>query len=108
MGSKSDTDRAFADLNHALAALGDGAGHETWGPAHVIEGLQRRDHRAQSAFEMAARISFGLMLTRTPARMIHEMRVLAPVLLQLVLDAEEGDGEELAALFKSVTLGSAG
>lgn len=108
MGSKSDTDRAFADLNHALAALGDGAGNETWGPSAILHRMGVKHDHAVTAFGHAAFISYNLMGMRTPSRVIGQMRVLAPVLLQLILDAEEGDGEELAALFKSVTLSSAG
>lgn len=104
MGSKSDTDRAWADLNHALAALGDGVGHETWGPHAILNRMGRKHHHAYSAIWMASCISFNLLNTRTPARMIAEMRTLAPVLLGLLLSAEETDAEEFAALFENVTV----
>lgn len=108
MGSKSDTGRAFADLDHALAALGDGAGHEVWGPGEIINHMGCKDWRAAAAFSHAASVSFHLLNTRTPARMIAEMRTLAPVLLGLLLSAEETDAEEVASLFENVSISSEG
>lgn len=106
MGSKSDTERAFADLGHALDALGDGVGQQVWGPGPVITRmmLAHKHVLAVSAMNMAASASCNMLLTRSPPRMIREMRTLAPVLLGLLLSSEEEDTEELATLFQSVTV----
>ncbi len=92
----SEKDQARRELAHALDALGDGAGKEVWGPGVVGHKLLQRDARASLAFDLAsatvwramrhfAQIYAELSKEEQP-KFIANMRKLAPVVLELLLD----------------------
>lgn len=74
-------------LQHALDALGDGSGHETWGPGPVGAVLLEKSPAAGRAFDDAAIIAAQLGHT-SRAKMTATIRKLAPVLLEVIV----GDG----------------
>ena len=83
--------QAHANLQHALDALGDGSGHDVWGPGPVGDKLWQHDSNAALAFDRAAQVIFGERFTRP--QLDYEpfipsaMRKLAPVILDIRLDA---------------------
>lgn len=88
--------KAHAELQHALGALGDGSGHDCWGPAPVGDALYNRDGYAGQAFDVAASAAFMASLVsvrsmtiapETRPAFISAMRKLAPVILDIRLDA---------------------
>ncbi len=100
---KAERERAKAALEHALAALGDGAGREIWGPGVVGQklweevrdkrepgtGLQRSPlGQAGVAFDTSAQVAYKMGFL-APAEMYAAMRKIAPVLLEVLLGEEE-------------------
>jgi hypothetical protein len=85
-----------AALQHALDALGDGSGHDVWGPGPVGHKLHMSGHLlAAQAFDEAS-ITLTQMLDSTALisrvgrpRFIAAMKKLAPVLLDILLPPEE-------------------
>lgn len=73
-------------LKHALDALGDGSGHEVWGPGPVGAKLHEHSPLAGLAFDTAAVTAVQLAHTGRH-RMTATIRRLAPVLLEVI----EGD-----------------
>jgi hypothetical protein len=92
---KAERERAKAALEHALAALGDGAGHTLWGPGVVGNTLWRlRETKAGLAFDTAASVLFRMELFSVirpdeRPRFIAAMSKIAPVLLEVLLGDEE-------------------
>ncbi len=93
----SEKDQARRELAHALDALKDGAGQEVWGPGVVGAKLWDRSSNAGWAFDEAANTVFRAMrygrlheggpLTDVEGGpFIENMRKLAPVVLELLLD----------------------
>lgn len=84
------------ELAHALDALGDGSGHDQWGPGPVGLRLHERSGLAGKAFDLAGQSAFEALrwsnhyIDRTGRpKFIAAMRKLAPVFLELLLgDAE--------------------
>lgn len=84
-----------AALGHALDALGDGSGHEVWGPGIVGQKLWVSGHAtAAKAFDGAATTLFVILgqvalgKAERPA-FIAAMRQLAPVLFDILLPPEQ-------------------
>jgi hypothetical protein len=92
-------------LDHALRALGDGAGHEEWGPAIVANTLywsgDEGKHLACRALDISA---VAALATITPAngflpgpvipmanreRYLVAIRAIAPVVLEQLLGPED-------------------
>jgi hypothetical protein len=98
--TKTEAERARRELQHALDALGDGAGAEEWGTGSVAERLNARawdaltvaQHKpvalASHAFVTAAYVSVKLR-TRTRDQVISCMRKVAPVLLEVLIEADD-------------------
>jgi len=98
---KAERERARAALEHALAALGDGAGREIWGPGVVGEKLwakawtQRAEGwlpatplgQAALAFDVSAQVAWKLGKD-DPAEMYAAMRKVAPAILEVLLGDE--------------------
>lgn len=85
-----------AALDHALAALSDGSGHEMWGPGSVGQKLWELDERtAAQAFDVTGMTlvrllgasSSGYIRLGDRQKFIADFRKLAPVLLE-ILEAE--------------------
>jgi hypothetical protein len=72
-------------LKHALDALGDGSGHEVWGPGPVGAKLHEHSKLAGMVFDMAAIAAVQLQHTGR-VRMTATIRKLAPVLLEVIDD----------------------
>jgi hypothetical protein len=85
-------DKHKAALDHALAALSDGSGHDTWGPGPVGAKLWAlREGNAAEAFYSAALVLLRLGIRpgkANRARFIACMRKVAPVLLEALGDDE--------------------
>ena len=76
-------------LKHALAALGDGSGHEVWGPGPVGQKLYNQGLLvAATAFDQAAIVAV-LLNHNGRKRMTRTIRLLAPVILEAI-QGEEG------------------
>lgn len=90
-----ETTNPRQELDHALAALSDGSGHEAWGPGPVGAKLHERNSLAGKAFDLAAQGTVEALFKQTiigPAerpRIIAAMRKLAPVFLELLMGEEE-------------------
>ena len=87
--------KAHAELQHALDALTDGSGHEEWGPGPVGHELWGRSEVAGYAFDRSAQIALnaglmgaGIISPAYRTRFIESMRRLAPVILDIRLDAQ--------------------
>ncbi len=92
--------QARIELQYALDALGDGSGHESWGPGPVATKLWLRANnwasgalQASHAFELAtmAIVNGGLSQPNADGgvnaeRFIHCIKALAPVILELHLE----------------------
>jgi hypothetical protein len=83
-----------AALGHALDALGDGSGHEVWGPGVIGRKLIEGNHPlAARAFDAAAwtlfnQLNYGTRGKVEKAAFIAGMRKLAPVLFDILLPPE--------------------
>lgn len=97
--TRTESNAARRELEHALDALTDGSGHEQWGPGVVGSMLNERNFHAHMAFDRAAQVIFGeevdachyknelanMALNRS--RFIAAMRRLAPIILDIRLAA---------------------
>jgi len=83
---KHKADKARRELAHALEALEDGAGRSEWGPGPVLMRLGIRSGAAADAFTCAALATHDLLLRTSRPAVIHAIRVLAPVFLELAID----------------------
>lgn len=73
-------------LDHALAALDDGSGHDVWGPGPVGFKLWEKKHaRAATAFDLSATNAIQVG-KKGKAEMIAFMRRTAPVLYEALGD----------------------
>lgn len=95
---KNDRDVvARRELTHALEALGDGIGHETWGPGPVIERLSKRELKepavrmATEALEAATMASHDLLHRVKRDDALSAIRRLAPVFLELIIEKDDGE-----------------
>lgn len=70
-------------LQHALDALGDGSGHQEWGPGPVILKLDAISAPASEAFGTAALVAVKLG-HQGRKKMTAAIRKLAPVLLEVI------------------------
>jgi hypothetical protein len=101
-------DIAHAELKHALEALEDGTGHDNWGPGVVGYHLWHRkgtvpeaqyaavafDTATSAIFRMVKSNSATIALDATEkARFIAAMPLVAPALLDVLLDSELKDPE---------------
>lgn len=91
---KAEADQARRELAHALEALGDGKALKLGGTHGVYDVLQQRDVRAARAYEASSLISWDLAGAKgkwDPSReqrlrYVANMRKLAPVILELLLE----------------------
>lgn len=70
-------------LQHALDALGDGAGHAEWGPAPILERLDGISHPAAEAFAIATQVAVKIGHRSRP-KMTAAIRTIAPVVLDVI------------------------
>jgi hypothetical protein len=70
-------------LQHALDALGDGSGHEEWGPAPILERLDAISQPAAEAFAIATQVAVKIG-HRSRAKMTSTIRTVAPVVLDVI------------------------
>lgn len=111
MGKDDRDEVARRELKHAIEALSDGAGQETWGPGPVGSKLFWKSIPAALAFDTAA--SSLMILHRgaaprtlfAPAVFIEKMRMLAPVMLEIVLTAEEAQRDNLRQVIAELASG---
>lgn len=92
--TKTEANAARRELEHALAALDDGSGHETWGPGVVGQKLWDRSWEqpwVAMAFDTASQVVYkfrcqtgGVHMSERPG-FIDDVRKLAPVMLELLL-----------------------
>lgn len=94
--AKNDRDEvARRELAHALEALGDGIGHETWGPGPVINRLCKRVLKepavqlAVEALEAATMATHDLLHRVKREDALGGIRRLAPVFLELIIEKDE-------------------
>lgn len=90
---------AHQELGHALDALGDGSGHDEWGPGPVGWTLWQRSAYAASALDLSTQVAVKLVAEVEPATMIPVMRKLAPIFLNLLLERDAAAGVKLELPF---------
>jgi hypothetical protein len=101
--TKTEAERARRELQHALDALGDGAGRDLWGPGVVGQQLHQRVwgwdgetytycprlFKVATAFDVSAQLAVRLDHVH-PETMYACMRKVAPVLLEVLIEAGGG------------------
>jgi hypothetical protein len=70
-------------LQHALDALGDGSGHQDWGPGPILERLDAISNPAAEALAIATQVAVKVG-HRTRAKMTATIRRVAPVVLDVI------------------------
>lgn len=95
-------DQAKAEIEHAIDALGDHGGQALWGPGVVGYHLWRRNEVGAMAFDLATIAVFQALRygdsSGAPlgpdeqARFTAALRVVAPALLDVLLESEELKG----------------